>query len=268
MNLADLEASAPFDLPGGSPAVLCLHGLTGTPYIWRPLAAALAAAGHRVKAPRLVGHGMTPGLLRHTRFADWLGTARRAFDELARTHDPIFVVGHSMGALAAITLAHERGDRVAGLVVMATALEVNWKQQLVLSIARHLPLADAIPYVIKKSGPDVSDPAVAAALPTDDRTPIAAAASLLDGQAEAKRRLPLLGVPVLVQHGRQDHVAPVQNAREVLAALRTPHKRAIVYPRSWHILSLDVEQAAVTRDVLAFIEDPVGFTRMGPPPLA
>lgn len=258
----------PFDLPGGSPAVLCLHGLTATPYVWRPLAEALAAAGHRVKAPRFVGHGRTPAQLRLTRFADWLGQARRAFDELAHDHPRIFIIGHSMGALAGAVLAHERGDRVAGLVLMSTALELTWKDHLVLSLARRLPLADALPYILKKNGPDVSDPAVAVTLPTDDRTPLAAAASLLDAQDEARRRLPLLGIPVLIQHGRHDHVAPVHNARQVFERLRTPHKRVVVYPRSWHILPLDVEHEAVTRDVLDFVEDPTHFTQRGPQPLA
>lgn len=262
-----MDNAEPFDLPGGDPAVLCLHGLTATPYVWRPLGEALAAAGHRVYAPRFVGHGRTPALLRRTVFADWLANARRAFDTLTADHPRIFIIGHSMGALAATVLAHERGDRVAGLVLMSTALELTWKEQLILGLARRLPLADALPYVMKKHGPDVSDPAVAVAMPTDDRTPIAAAASLLEGQAEARRRLPLLALPVLIQHGRQDHVAPVQNAHRVHHLLKTPHKRVLIYPRSWHILPLDVEHEAVTRDVLDFVEDPVGFVERGPLPL-
>ncbi len=262
-----MDNAEPIDLPGGDPAVLCLHGLTATPYVWRPLSAALAGAGHRVLAPRFVGHGRTPAQLRHTVFADWLANARRAFDALAADHPHVVIVGHSMGALAATVLAHERGDRVAGLVLMSTALELSWKEQLILGLARRLPLADALPYVMKKHGPDVSDPAVAVALPTDDRTPIAAAASLLEGQALARRRLPLLGMPVLIQHGRHDHVAPVQNARRVYDLVQSPHKRMLIYPRSWHILSLDVEHEAVTRDVVDFVEDPVGFTDRGPLPL-
>ena len=255
-----MENAEPFALPGAGPAVLCLHGLTATPTLWRHLAEAVNAAGHHVLAPRFVGHGRTPALLRRTRFPDWLADARRAFDALAQKHARIFLIGHSMGALAASVLAHERGDRVAGLVLMSMPLELTWKQQITLGLARHLPLADAWPYAIKKHGPDVSDPQVAATLPTDDRTPLAAAASLIDAQAEVRRRLPLLGLPVLVQHGRHDHVAPVQNVRHILDGLHTPHRRAVIYPRSWHILPVDVEHEAVTRDVVDFLGDPVGFT--------
>ena len=262
------DMSAPFDLPGGPTAVLCLHGLTSTPYELRPLAQALASAGHRVRAPRLIGHGTSAAALRHTRWNDWLTTARRAFDALAADHAQVFIVGVSMGALCALVLAQEKGDRVAGVVAMATPLELKLRDQVMLGIARRLPVADAMPYAVKKGGPDVSDPAVAAAMPSYDRIPIAAAASMMELQAIARDRITRLAVPVLVMHGRHDHTAPVRNVDFMLRTLRTPHRRAIIYARSWHVLPLDVDHEAVTRDTLAFIDDPVAFTARGPQPLA
>lgn len=261
------DAGRPYDLPGGPVAVLCLHGLTSTPYELRPLADALAAAGHRVRAPRLVGHGSSPKILRHTRWSDWLATARRAFEDLAQTHERIFIAGVSMGALCALALAQSQGDRVAGVIAMATPLDLTWKQQWVLELAQRLPVADAIPYSVKKSGPDVSDAAVAAAMPSYDRVPIAAAASMIELQRIARDRARRISAPVLVMHGRHDHVAPVRNVDLLMDRLRTPHRRAIVYPRSWHVLPLDVDHAAVIRDALAFVEDPAGFTARGPQPL-
>jgi carboxylesterase len=241
-------------------AILCLHGLTSTPFEWRPLTDTFTAHGHVVRAPRLVGHGTRPEVLQHTRWPDWLANARHAFDALAAEHETVFVIGLSMGALCGIVLAHERGARVAGLVAMATPLELGMKNQLTLAAANKIPLAAVMPFILKKSGPDVSDPAVAAAMPSYDRIPLAAAASMLDGQREAAGRLPRLACPVLVQHGRHDHVAPVRNADRVMDLLRTPHRRTILYPRSWHILPLDVEHERVIADALAFVEDPAGFT--------
>lgn len=253
------DRGGPIDIPGGPTAVLCLHGLTSTPYEMLPIAEALAAGGHRVRAPRLVGHGTRPEALQHTRWADWLATARRAFDLLAAEHEHVFIVGLSMGALCGIVLAHERGARVAGLVSMATPLDLAFRQQLVLSVARRLPLVEALPFVPKSGGPDVSDPAVAAAMPSYDRVPLTAAASLIDGQRAATERAGRLAIPVLVQHGRFDHVAPVENAHALMTMLRTPHRRLVIYPRSWHILSLDVEHDAVARDVASFVKDPRAF---------
>lgn len=247
------------------PAVLCLHGLTSSPYEFGPLLAALTAAGHRVEAPHLVGHGTRPEALAHTRFPDWLAGARRAFEALADAHERVFLVGLSMGALCAIALAHERGARVAGLVAMATPLTLNLADQWALQAARHLPLAAIKPWILKKSGPDVSDPAVAAAMPSYDRIPLAAAASMVAGQRHAHDVLTRLSCPVLLMHGRHDHVAPVRNLDLAWDRLRTPHRARVVYPRSWHILPLDVEHEAVVADAVAFIADPVGFCHRGGP---
>jgi carboxylesterase len=237
-----------------SDAVLCLHGLTSTPYEMQPLASALARRGLHVLAPRLLGHGTRPECLAHTRWTDWLGSARQAFDGLAARHERVFIVGLSMGALLGIVLAHERGGRCPGLVLMGTPLRLDTRTQLAFRVIRALPLAEALPAYEKTDGPDVSDPAVAAAMPSYDRVPLAAAASLLDGQREALARLPRLRTPTLVLHGRQDHVAPVSNARRLYDSLRMPHRRLVIYPRSWHILPLDVESENVVRDVVDFVD--------------
>ena len=43
--------------------MLCLHGITGTPFEVRPFAEAFGRAGYSVEAPMLAGHGAT--LARH-----------------------------------------------------------------------------------------------------------------------------------------------------------------------------------------------------------
>jgi len=202
-------------------------------------------------------------MLQHTRWGDWMATARRSFDYLAAEHERVFVVGLSLGALLALVVSHERGARVGGVVAMATPLTLAFRYQLLLRLFERLPLVDTLPFVGKDEGPDVSDPAVAAAMPGYDRLPLQAAASMLQGQREAEDRARRLSAPVLVMHGRHDHVAPVRNAHVLMSTLRTTHRRLVVYPRSWHILPLDVEHDAVARDVVAFIDHPTEFTEVG-----
>jgi carboxylesterase len=248
------DPGAPVCVVGGPEALLCLHGLTSSPYEMLPLARAAQERGWAVSVPRLVGHGTSPEALAHTCWSDWLGAARRAFDALARQHERVFVAGLSMGALIAASLAHERGARVAGLVLMATPLTLDFKTQQAFHLARFFPFADMLPLIRKKGGPDVSDPGVAAAMPSYDRVPLAAAATLVEGQRAARARLPTLRVPTLVQHGRNDHVAPVENADATFDLLRMAQRRKVVYPRSWHILPLDVESHAVVEDALGFLD--------------
>ena len=262
MNIDDVDPRArPIRYAGERGAVLMLHGLTGTPYTYGPLARLVADAGFAVYAPLLPGHGTSPERLQHTRWNDWLIAARRAFDELAQAHEAVFVIGFSMGGLLSIVVSQERGAQVSGLVVMGVPLVLDMKTQLLLEAGRYLPLAQFIPFAQKKDGPDVSDPAVAAAMPTYDSTPVAAAISLLDGQDMAKERASRLGIPVLVLHGRHDHVAPARNARLLMSLLNTPTKRMILYPHSWHIMTLDVDHEQLQDDVLAFLESPATLGR-------
>lgn len=90
---------SPLSLVGDGRGVLCLHGITGTPFEIRPLAEAMGRAGRTVSAPMLAGHGGSLGDLAATSWLDWLKSAEKAMDELqARTGGaPIAICGFSMG---------------------------------------------------------------------------------------------------------------------------------------------------------------------------
>lgn len=257
------DLARPFSAAGGPKAVLLLHGFTSTPYEMRPIADALAAEGHAVRVPLLIGHGTAPEALAHTRWADWVESARRAFDMLAQEAEQVFIIGSSLGALIALVLGHERGARCAGIVAMGTPLKLDLKSQTVLRIAERLPLADLVPFAKKHKGPDVSIAAVAAAMPSYDRLPIGAAQSMLEGQRRVVERAARITVPVVVLHGRHDHSAPVANARRLFDQLQTASRRLIIYPQSWHILALDVDHEQVCADCISFVADPVAFTAAG-----
>ena len=249
------------------PAVLCLHGLSGTPYEMKPLVEALTADGYTVEAPPLIGQGPDGATeartLRHVRWADMLTAARMAFDRLAARHQRVYLIGSSVGALVALRLAHERGRLVPGVIAMGTALTLGIRRQVMMRVASALPMAEMIPFKGTHHGPDVSDPAVAADLPGVGYIPLVTMASLLKAQADVRDRVQRLACPTLVLHGRRDHTAPLSNAYLLMQRLRSPHRRLIVYPHSWHILTQDVDHAAVIADIRAFIADPLAFTAIG-----
>ena len=53
----------------------------------------------------IIGHGTAPEVLQHTRWNDWLISARRAFDRLNEIHERVFILGFSMGGLLSIVIA-------------------------------------------------------------------------------------------------------------------------------------------------------------------
>ncbi len=81
---------------------LVIHGLTGTPGTVAVLHDALLAAGFRVAAPCLAGHGIDVQDLAASNWDQWYATVRVAFEALRRDVDRVYCAGTSLGALLAM----------------------------------------------------------------------------------------------------------------------------------------------------------------------
>jgi 2-succinyl-6-hydroxy-2,4-cyclohexadiene-1-carboxylate synthase len=117
---AELEVEA----TGRGPAVLALHGFTGTARTWVSLAAALLDQ-RRVIAPDLLGHGRSaapadPARYALERQADDLAALLAALDAV-----PADVVGYSMGARLALVLALRHPSVVRGLILESPSAGVH-----------------------------------------------------------------------------------------------------------------------------------------------
>jgi pimeloyl-ACP methyl ester carboxylesterase len=109
------EGRLAYDVRGTGPLVICLSGMSDLRSTYRHLAPPLAAAGFRVATLELRGHGDSD-----TTFTDYDDRAA-ASDLLALVSElggPAVLVGHSMGAAAAVIAAAERPDLVNGLVLL------------------------------------------------------------------------------------------------------------------------------------------------------
>ncbi len=109
------EGRVAYEVQGTGPLVVCLHGMGDLRSVYRFTVPALVEAGYRVATMDLRGHGDSD---------DTFG----AFDDVAAGTDAIaliehlggraLLVGNSMGAGAAVWVAAERPDLVAGLALM------------------------------------------------------------------------------------------------------------------------------------------------------
>jgi len=136
---ADLEkivdGNAPFELkpPAGFPAgqhkpyrrgMLLTHGLTGSPYSMRHLAAFFQQNGFRVMVVLLPGHGTQPGDLLEVNWQEWAKTLAYGADKLAEEVDEVYLAGHSVGG--ALSIYHSlRDKRVRGLFLFSPALRIT-----------------------------------------------------------------------------------------------------------------------------------------------
>jgi carboxylesterase len=245
--------------------VLCLHGITGTPFELRPLAESLGRAGCSVEAPLLAGHGGTLRDLATTRWTDWLVSAERALDALrARVGaQPVAMVGFSMGGLLALRLARLRPEQVSALVIIAAPLRLRRLQVMSIRSICRLPLdfpAWPAACVPKLSGSDVSDPEMRWANPGLRAFPFAALENLLDLMDAVRGDIPHVKAPTLVVHGRHDHVVPMEDSLELTGSLGSDVIERLWLDRSFHIVTLDVEKATVIDEVSRFLARHAGWS--------
>ena len=237
-----------FDLVSdGEVGVLCVHGFTGTPYEVRYLGEQLVRAGFSARGIRLPGHGTQIEDLERTTSADWAAAVETAFDQLARRHRRVAVVGQSLGGLLGLHLAAQRRD-VAAVATLAAPL---WLDGLAGRVARWASAHPRRIRIPKLGGSDVRDRRVRAENPCYTAIPAGALGELARFMTVVDGELTRITQPVLVIHARRDHTAPVACAARIAEQTRAIRTR--ILDRSYHLIAADVERDIVAAEVIDFL---------------
>ena len=249
--------------PDGPPraVVALVHGLGEHSGRYERLAARFTAAGIAVSAIDLRGHGRSPGARGDTRFAPAVADVDALVTACAERGVPVFVYGHSLGALLAVLWLIERpAPPVAGAVVSAIGLHSALREQAVKVRAARV-LGRTLPKVRVKSGIEPAtlsrDAAVVQAYRADklvhDTVSLGFGLDALEAIDAVVAGAPRLSVPLLVIHGSDDAVAYVTGARE-LATLAPEACTLRVYDGLYHEVHNEPEQERLFADVLAWME--------------
>ncbi|MFM2061661.1 MAG: hypothetical protein RLZZ507_1331 [Cyanobacteriota bacterium] len=112
-----------------NPIVLCIHGILEQGLAWQEVAHPLVEKGYRVVAPDLFGHGRSTHLEMVTAYNSltFLAQIDRVIQELP--DQPLFLVGHSMGAMLAAMIASVRPEKVKALMLVEPPLPTEEKKQ-------------------------------------------------------------------------------------------------------------------------------------------
>jgi carboxylesterase len=253
-------AAEPFALGDGDDACLLLHGLTGAPSEMRPVGEALARAGFRAVGPLLPGHGTSPQDLEAVTRADLLDAANEALLSL-RGARRIFLGGLSLGALLSVRLAARAGPpgapAPAALALLAPAIGMRGLNLVFTEVIGRLP---PLRVLVGKGDRDVRGEQ-----PRQTSAQARADGSYTQVPWRWGRELRLLGeealadahrvrARALVLHGAEDRTASFVGARRLARALGGPvHVR--VFPRSGHVLPIDVESAEVCSAIVRFFRE-------------
>lgn len=250
---------------GSGPAVLLIHGLTGTPSEMRFIGKALGKAGFTVYGMQLAGHCGTEDDLLVTTWHDWYASVETAHAELVARHGSVFAAGLSMGALLALHLAHQHPDTVKGIALYSlTFWHDGWtipRLSFLLPLFLYTPLGlryrfvEAYPYGIK-----------------DERLRARVVASMLSGDSAAagtlgmtgrslrelmalikvlKPELPTIRTPTLIMHSTDDDITSLRNPRYVEAHLGGPVK-TVLLDDCHHMITVDQQRKEVARETIDF----------------
>lgn len=231
---------------GDSTAVLLCHGFTGSTKSMRVWADDLRERGFTVSAPRLPGHGTTWQEMNGTTWRDWYGELSREFERLRAVADRVFIAGLSLGGALTLRLAIDKGDAVAGVVVVNPAVKVEDIRLRALPLLKFVvPSLAGISNDIKKAGQDEG---------AYTRTPLRALHSQVQAWGPLTRELSGVTQPLLLFRSRVDHVVPASSSALVLERVSSTDVTEVVLEDSFHVATLDNDAPTIFEGTAAFIE--------------
>jgi carboxylesterase len=235
-----------FDFGKGRHAVLCLHGLTGTPYEVRPIGEAMARAGLRAVGPLLPGHGGPSELLAAILHDVWFEAVRNAYRALRAEHDAVSVVGLSLGGLLTLALASE--EDVDALVVIGTPLHVHAR------FVSWVPLLKRWKHAFpKRKGSDIRHDEARERHPSMNVMPLASVHELMRLQRRVRGRLDRVTAPILVAHGALDATAKPSDACEIAGQVASEERELLWLPNSGHVVPVDHDGPALAEAAVDFV---------------
>lgn len=242
-------------------AIVLVHGLGEHGGRYEHLARRMTDAGYALLALDLRGHGRSCGQRGDTRIATARGDVELALQAARQRHPglPLFLYGHSLGALIVLSLLVCRRPAVDGAIVSAPPLRNALRtQRLKLLLARGL--GGLLPRLSLSAGLDVSalsrDGNVVAAYRADplvhDRVTLGFAHDALLATA-AVEMAATVGCPLLVLHGSADRIAFPEGSRALAGRLAgdvTLHE----HPGLFHEPHNEPEKDAVVAGVLDWLD--------------
>lgn len=246
--------------------VLVLHGFTSSLDCVSGVEAAIRALGLPTRMPVLRGHGAeSPEALRGVVWRDWLADARSALQDLRAEADRVIVVGLSMGALLALTLAADAAAAADGvidsLVLVSPAIHMTSPYAPGRPFAALVPLMQLLFPRWDFPSPIYADPALARFDTNYTWVPTAAIGEFFALIRATRRRLAEVRVPTLILHSRRDSTADPRGALMLYRAIATPpdQTRIVWFEVTDHEMFRDCEREAAIQTVVEYVRERTGI---------
>jgi alpha-beta hydrolase superfamily lysophospholipase len=209
------------------------------------------------------GHGRSDGKRMLVRdISEYTGDFDTLVGIATREHHGLkcIVLGHSMGGGIVFAYGVERPDNYDMMVLSAPAVAAqDLVSPLMVGAAKALGvLVPGLPVQELDVDAISRDPAVVEAYNTDPlvyhgRVPAGIGRALLQVGETMPRRAPALHAPLLVVHGSDDRLIPVDGSRRLVECVGSTDVELKVYPGLYHEVFNEPERGQVLDDVVSWI---------------
>lgn len=249
--------------------VMIAHGLGEHGGRYRHVAASLVDRGCAVYAIDHRGHGRSEGPRAYVdRFANAVEDMNALMDIIVEERHgknrkpPLFLLGHSMGGALSLSYALKHGERLSGLALSGPAVALDGAPPLMKPVSKLLSL------LAPKLGTFAIDPKLVSRDPqmvaayADDplnahgKVPARTLGEIVSFTEWLPAALPMIRLPLLVQHGGADQLAGVGGSRMVVERVGSRDKSLKVYDGLYHEIfnELPEDRRRVLDDLGAWIE--------------
>ncbi len=237
--------AAPEKTGGRAIGVLLVHGFTGSPAAMKPWGQSLADQGYAVEVPLLPGHGTRWQDLNAVSWTDWYDEAEAAFERLRESCEAVVVAGLSMGGSVVLRLAEERGNEVAGIVLVNAFVSSTRKELVALPVLKHaVPSLRGVVNDIKRSGQDEHG---------YPRLPLKGLAAVTEMWKVVVPDLKRVTQPLLYFRSAADHVIDPSSSPTVLRGVASADVEERILDNSYHVATLDHDAERIFAESAEFV---------------
>lgn len=247
--------------PGGEAkaAVAIVHGVREHSSRYSGVADNLTARGYVVYGFDHRGHGRSPGQRGHINaWEEYRGDAEAFLAMIGQQESnlPVFLLGHSMGALISLDylLFHPAGLR--GAIISGAPLRpIGAAKPYQIVVARFLSrVRPRFSMTSAFGGAAVSrDPEVVRAYDTDplvfNKTSVRWGMEFLATIDRVESRAAEVKIPILMIHGGADSIVSADGSRSFFEKISSANKELKVYPGSYHEPHNDLDRGQVVSDI-------------------
>ncbi len=244
-NRKIMPGAEPFLLVAGDQGCLLIHGISGSPQVFRETGEHLYRAGITAHGILLAGHGTRVNDLHGCTYNDWLHSAERGMGRLKQQCRTITCVGLSMGGVIALRLAQLYPDQVDGVVTVCSPYKLARLKFKLVPFAKYLIKS------VAGGPPSINDPAAREIHYAHHSLP--AVHQLIMLTKLVQEDLPKIRQPALIVGAEQDKVVDPGDAAIIYEAIGSQDKELLMLKNSQHVAPLDFDRPILNDKILAFI---------------